>query len=45
MPAPTLGRLDWQPALDHPELLAAPVAAAVVWNVYENAAHLLPNLL
>ncbi len=25
----SLGTLDWQPASDHPELLAAPVAAAV----------------
>jgi prolyl-tRNA editing enzyme YbaK/EbsC (Cys-tRNA(Pro) deacylase) len=29
VPAPTLGRLDWQPALDHPDLLARPVAAAL----------------
>jgi prolyl-tRNA editing enzyme YbaK/EbsC (Cys-tRNA(Pro) deacylase) len=29
VPAPALGRLDWQPALDHPDLLAAPVAAAL----------------
>jgi prolyl-tRNA editing enzyme YbaK/EbsC (Cys-tRNA(Pro) deacylase) len=29
VPAPALGRLDWRPALDHPELLAAPVATAL----------------
>lgn len=29
MPAPDLGRLDWRPAPEHPDLLAAPVRAAV----------------
>lgn len=27
--APTIGTLDWQPALDHPDLLAAPVFEAL----------------
>ena len=29
MDSPALGTLDWQPALDRPDLLAAPVAAAL----------------
>src|SRR6478735_1302742 len=29
MTAPVLGTLPWQPAADHPELLGAPVAAAL----------------
>jgi prolyl-tRNA editing enzyme YbaK/EbsC (Cys-tRNA(Pro) deacylase) len=33
---PTLGDLDWRPALDHPELLADPVAAALhAWSATE----------
>ena len=29
MTAPRMGTLDWQPASEHPELLAAPVATAI----------------
>lgn len=33
---PALGDLDWMPALDHPELLATPVAAALdAWSATE----------
>ncbi|HLT62016.1 MAG TPA: YbaK/EbsC family protein [Microlunatus sp.] len=37
---PEVGSLDWQPAGDHPELLAAPVAAAL--NVLGQAAWVAP---
>jgi prolyl-tRNA editing enzyme YbaK/EbsC (Cys-tRNA(Pro) deacylase) len=41
--APALGKLDWQPAADHPELLAEPVRAAL-GNLPAYAAAIDPGL-